>query len=43
MVCLVEVCVSRWKAVGGGLARLDCYCCGEQCVSDEAIGACYSG
>ena len=27
------------KGAGGGLARLDCRRCGEQCVSDEASAA----
>ena len=40
LVYPMEVCVSRYKGGGSGLARLDCYCCGEQCVSDEASGAC---
>lgn len=31
--------VNWLKGAGGGLARLDCRRCGEQCVSDEASAA----
>ena len=39
LVCLVMVHVNWVKGAGGGLVRLDCRCCGEQCVSDEASAA----